>query len=162
VNISGKYVDEVEADSLNMKLENYGLKNHTLKIIQPQPIGFKEKRLADLKSNIIQELYQNNAKSLESKADEIALLKAELQRISGVNLISQQIVELAKSQYDIEQMAVDVIVYNVDGKLDTIPTCIVKWDKKLSRKKKAEQQAKMQELLKLQMVTDKIKVIEIN
>ncbi|MFT4875297.1 MAG: hypothetical protein ACI9AU_000837 [Bacteroidia bacterium] len=55
-------------------MSNYNI-DSKLKIIQPEPIGFKEQRLASLKSDIICELYDNSTNSLKTKDDEIVVLK---------------------------------------------------------------------------------------
>ena len=160
VNVSGTYLEEDSIASLESKLEDYRL-DAKLNIIQPQPIGFKEQRLASLKTDIIKELYQNSSQSLKTKDDEIALLKNEVQKLSGSHLVSNQVIKLAQSQFDIDQLAVDVLIYSNDEKKDTIPTAIVDWKNSLSTREKNRQANKLQALLKIQLEAKQIKLIAI-
>jgi uncharacterized hydrophobic protein (TIGR00271 family) len=160
VNISGTYLESDSIESLKSRMMNYKL-DAKLNIIQPQPIGFKEQRLASLKTDIIKELYQNSSQNLKTKDDEIALLKNEVQKLSGRYQVSNQIIKLAQSQFDLDQLAVDVIIYTNDELKDTIPTAIVDWNNKLTKKEKVRQTDKLQALLKVQLNAKEIKVIEI-
>ncbi len=159
---SGKYLEKNEIDSLEKKMTDYSLANATIRVIQSQPIGFKEQRLATLKNDIISELYVNSAKKLENKDDEIEMLKIEVQKLSGAKLVSQRLTKLAKSQYNIDQMAVDILVYTNGVTKDTIPTALVKWSKELKTDEKLEQAEKLRSLIKIELITEKVKVIEMD
>ena len=66
VNLNGTYIDTDSILALKSRLENYILA-YDLNIIQPQPIGFKEQRLASLKTDIISELYENSSRTIKNK-----------------------------------------------------------------------------------------------
>ncbi len=66
VNLNGTYIDTDSIPALKSRLENYILACD-LNIIQPQPIGFKEQRLASLKTDIISELYENSSRTIKNK-----------------------------------------------------------------------------------------------
>ncbi|PCJ67260.1 MAG: hypothetical protein COA58_02780 [Bacteroidetes bacterium] len=133
----------------------------TLNIIQPRPIGFKEQRLASLKTDIIKELYQTSAQNLKTKDDEITFLENEIHKLSGGQLASRQIIQLAHSQFDIDQLAVDVLIYSNNKIKDTIPTAIVDWKDGISKLEKDRQASKLEALLKIQLNSEKLKLIEI-
>ena len=160
VNLSGDYVEPDSLAVLRERLLGYNLACD-LKIIQPQPIGFKEQRLAALKTDIISELYENSHRTIETKDDEIAVLKSEIKKLVQSQEASNLITKLAKTQYDIEEMAVDILVYSDGEKQDTIPTALVDWKSKLSGSKRKEQEIKLLELLKVQLNSENVRVIEI-
>ena len=161
VNVSGTYIEVDSLAKLEGRLSDYKL-DGKLNIIQPQPIGFKEQRLASLKTDIITELYQNSKEGLKTKDDEIELLKNEVKKLAQSQDASNQITKLAKSQYDIDQMAVDILIYSDGIKQDTIPTALVKWSSKVNKKSKQLQADKLMELLKIQLNTTKVKIVELN
>lgn len=160
VNVSGNYIEEDSIKALQTRMENYSVIGD-LKIIQPQPIGFKEQRLDALRTDIIKELYKNSEQSVRSKDDEITMLKGEVERLSIERYDIEKITKLAKSQYDIDRLAVDNLVYHNGEKQDTIATALVKWNKRLSNKTKDQQANKLAELLKIQLVTEKLDILEI-
>jgi uncharacterized hydrophobic protein (TIGR00271 family) len=162
LNINGNYLEADKKDSIEMKLSDYGISHGMLKITQPQPLGFKETRLASLKSDIISELYQNSAVKLENKDDEIAMLKSEIEKVSSASVVSDKATALAKSQFRIQEMAVDVLIYNDGSERDTIPTAIVSWEKGMKQKDKTIETVKLQSLLKIELSVDTVKVIEYN
>lgn len=162
LNINGVFLENNDIQHLDSQLLNYSLTNCKLEIIQAQPLGFKEQRLASLKTDIIQELYHNSTKSIQNKDQEIAFLQAEVQKLSRANYISEDIMKLAKTQYDIETLGVDVIVYSDGIKLDTVPTALVSWKKGISHSEKHNQTKKMNELLKIELNVEEVKLVEIN
>jgi hypothetical protein len=162
LNINGTYLQEEEIASLDSQLVKYNLKNSRLKIIQSQPIGFQEQRLASLKTDIITELYHNSAKSIESKEQEIAFLQEEVQKLSRANFLSEKVMKLAKTQYNIDEIGVDIMVYSNGDMLDTIPTAIVTWSSKLSNSEKRSQSNKLAELIKIELAVDNVKVVGVN
>ncbi|NNJ55220.1 MAG: TIGR00341 family protein, partial [Bacteroidia bacterium] len=120
LNINGQFLEKDDIKTLENKMVDYKVYNGKLEISQPQPVGFKEQRLASLKTDIISELYQNSALKLENKDDEIELLKSEIQKLSNSlnnsTIASNRLIALAKSQYNINQMAADILVYSQNGK----------------------------------------------
>jgi uncharacterized hydrophobic protein (TIGR00271 family) len=162
LNINGTYLQEEEIASLDSQLVKYNLKNSRLQIIQSQPIGFQEQRLASLKTDIITELYHNSAKSIESKEQEIAFLQEEVQKLSRANFLSEKVMKLAKTQYNIDEIGVDIMVYSNGDMLDTIPTAIVTWSSKLSNSEKRSQSNKLAELIKIELAVDNVKVVGVN
>ena len=161
LNINGQFLENDDIQTLQNKMVDYNIAGGKLKVTQPQPVGFKEQRLASLKSDIISELYQNSTQKLENKDDEIRLLKTEIQKLSNTKIVSNRLIALSKSQYNIDQMAVDVLVYSQNGKLDTIPTAIVQWDAKLTSQDKKEQALKLKELMKIELGAEEARVIDL-
>lgn len=161
ININGDYLEKEDITALEAKIADYGISNGKLEITQPQPLGFKEQRLSDLKLDIIKELYQNSEVQLDNKDDEIALLKSEIQRITSTQLATSNVTAIAKTQYDIEELGIDVIVFTKNEKKDTVTTALVDW-KPISRERKKEQKTKLAELIKLQLAVDEVRVIELN
>jgi uncharacterized hydrophobic protein (TIGR00271 family) len=161
LNINGDYLEKEDIVQLQEKINDYGISGGVLEVTQPQPLGFKEQRLSDLKMDIIKELYQNSEVQLDNKDDEIALLKSEIQRITTTQMQTSNVTAISKTQYDIEEIGIDVIVYTKNEKKDTITTALVDW-KPISKAKKKEQEEKLAKLIKLQLAADKVRVIELN
>jgi len=161
LNINGTFLEKGDIERLDSQLLKYSLQSAKLQIIQAQPLGFKEQRLARLKTDIIQELYHNSAESIQNKDQEIAFLQAEVQKLSRTNYMSENVMKLAKTQYDIETLGVDVMVYSDGTKLDTIPTALVGWKKGISSKEKLAQGNKLNELLKIQLGVEEVILVEI-
>jgi hypothetical protein len=161
VNLNGDFVEKDTIKMLSSKLEKYAI-HATLNVIQPQPIGFKEQRLDALRTDIIKELYTNSNQSLKNKDDEIALLTNEIKRISIKSYNVDKLTELVQSQYDIEQLAVENIVYSNGTKKDTLPTALIRWLPNVRRKEKKEQSDKLLSMLQIQLESQKMKIIEIN
>jgi len=160
VNTSGNYIEEDSIAALQNRMLAYSIIGD-LKIIQPQPLGFKEQRLDALRTDIIKELYSNSEQSVKNKDDEIAILKNEVQRLSFKKYDIDKITKLAKSQYEIERLAVDNLIYHNGEKQDTTATALVKWSNRINSKTKSKQAAKLKELLKIQLVTEKLDIVEI-
>ncbi len=160
VNISGDYLEPDSIVSLNERMKMYNVIGK-LKIIQPQPIGFKEQRLASLKSDIISELYQKSTTSLQNKDDEINLLKNEVKRLTGEQYATNKVVALAKSQFSIEEMAVDILVYTKDEKTDTLATALVGWRSRMRNAEKKRESEKLLKMLQIQLEREDIRIIEI-
>ncbi len=160
LNVNGIFLEKHECDSLDSKMAAAGIDEARLVITQPQPIGFKEQRLATLKSDIISELYQRSSVSLESKDDEIALLKQEIEKMSGVSLASNKLTEMAKSQFKIDEMAMDVLIFNDGTQRDTLPTALVSWHDGVSSRDKKEQTQKLISLLQIELETKEVRVVE--
>lgn len=162
LNINGQYLEASEILALEHNMEDYGITNGRLQITQPQPIGFKEQRLTSLKTDIIKELYQNSEQKLNSKDDEIELLKTEIQKLTANELSTFKVIELAKSQYDIDEMAVDILVFDSKNKQDTLPTALVDWKSSISNREEAKQAKKLADLLKIELGVDDVRIVEIN
>ncbi|MFT6384814.1 MAG: hypothetical protein ACJAQR_001651 [Bacteroidia bacterium] len=139
-------------------MSNYNI-DSKLKIILSEPIGFREQRLASLKSDIIREFYDDSINSLKTKDDEIVVLKNEVQKLGRSEKLYMAISTLAKTQYDINKMAVHFLICNEGEKMDTIPTAVVQWKKAISRNEKTQQIEKLRELLKIQIDTEKLEII---
>ena len=162
LNINGQYLETDEIMTLENKMVDYSIDGGKLEISQPQPVGFKENRLESLKTDIISELYHNSATKLESKDDEILLLKSEIQKLSTKHIATKRLTALAKSQYQIDEIAVDVLVYERNNNLDTIPTSIIRWQRNIQNREKAKQLEKLVELMKIELDSKEVRVIEMN
>lgn len=160
VNVNGNYIEKDTIISLQQRMANYSVIGD-LKIVQPQPIGFKEQRLDALRTDIIKELYQNTEQNIRNKDDEIVMLKNEVERLSINKYEISKLSKLAKSQFDIERMAVDNLIYQTGEKQDTIATALVQWSKNMTRNQKSTQTQKLTALLKIQLATEKFDIIEI-
>lgn len=161
VNVSGSYIETDSILALQRRLEKYSVIGD-LKIVQPQPIGFKEQRLDALRTDIIKELYQNTEQKIQNKDDEIAMLKSEVKRLSITTYEIDKIATLAKSQYDLQRIAVNNLIYNNnDSSKDTTTTALVKWNRNLGASEKKQQANKLSKLLEIQLSTKNIEIIEI-
>ena len=79
--------------------------------------------------DVLSDLYDKNLEQLKNKDDEIAFLQNEIKRISFRGVANQKLAKLAQSQFDIEEIAFENLVYSSQGNQDTIPTAVVSWEK---------------------------------
>lgn len=159
MDLRGVYLDKDDSTRLAHKLADYSLEDCELSLGQIEPVGLHEQRIANLKTDIITELYENSSRKLESKDDEIEFLKLEIEKLSSAALVSNKVTKMARSQYDIHEMAVDILVFNDGAKSDTVPTALVAWKKDVRKDDLQMQSKKLEDLIKIELGTSHAKVI---
>ncbi|MFY0643340.1 MAG: DUF389 domain-containing protein [Bacteroidia bacterium] len=163
--LNGQYMEESVIHLLESRLDNYKLNDYKLVVYQNESsVDESDLHLIgqQFKVDLLADLYEKNEQQLQNKEDEIAFLKSELRRIKLNDITSDKLMELSRSQFDVEQMAVDNVVYvNTEGK-DTIPTVLVRWDENLSQEDKKVQYEKMVKLLQVQLDRKDIVIHELN
>lgn len=132
----GSIVPTDVQESWNHQLDDYGLGNMKLKINQAQDMtdNVSEKLHGQLKAEIIEDLYKDNDKALKDKDEKIKLLESELAKYSKLVKAKKNAPfigiedEIAVNYSDIERVSYsEVIETDLKGKLETIPTLMIKW-----------------------------------
>lgn len=163
--VSGKYLEPSEVSLLQNRLINYQLNDYTLVVYQNES-GVRQADIANMgeqvKVDLLADLYERNEAKLQNKEDEIAFLRDELGKVQLEHLANDKLHELVKSQYNIKELAVNDLVYAKDGLLDTVATALVRWDENLSSRERNDQREKLEQLLKIQLDRDLVRVFEIN
>ena len=126
-------------------------------LLDDELVGIGEK----FKVDILADLYEKNDQKLQNKEDEIEFLKHELRRIKLNNIAIDKLAELVQSQFDINEIAVDNMVYIKANKLDTIPTVLIRWQENIKQDDRDQQYLKMKELLRIQLERDDILLYEL-
>ena len=166
--LMGDRLSDADKDALVQRLTLEGLENTVLKIRQDKDLaGDIEKDLSgrlksELKSGIIEEMYNENKKQLADKTQEIANLSAQLQRLHGDSVPGYVLRREVKIQYpEIASSYFATIENNLDaGRSDTIPTVFVRWKKSIKNKTKEEQSEKLGAWLQVRLNMDTIRVVE--
>ncbi len=163
--ISGKYMEPSQVDLLKNRLPNYKLNDYTLVVYQNET-GVKESDLANIgeqfKVDLLADLYDKNEMKLQSKDDEIAFLKDELLKSQIQYYVNEKLNAIIKSQFNVSEMTINDLVYSDSEGLDTVATVLVKWEEGLSGAAVKEQSIKLEQLLKIQLDRDQVRVYEIN
>ena len=163
--LSGKHLSDLEIKNIENDLPKYKLNDYSLVVYQSvsslqdhELLNFGEK----FKVDILADLYEKNEEKLRSKEDEIELLKNELTRIKLNNIAAEKLASLVQSQFDIEQIAIDNLVYINSNSLDTVPTVLVRWSDKVDDKSRRQQHEKMQKLLKIELEREDVFLFDLN
>lgn len=165
VNLNGKYLSKAEIKSIEAKLLNYKLNDYSLLVYQGEK-NVEDHDLVTLgesfKVDILADLYEKNDEQLRSKEDEMELLRHEIRRLSLNNIAGDKLTELVQSQFQVEEMAVDNLVFMGSNKPDTIPTVLIKWKKGINLQSRQMQYEKMLSLLKIQLEREDLFLLELN
>lgn len=165
VSVNGQPLGDAEILSIEQRMSKYGLNDYKLLIYQSAR-GVQENDLVHIgekfKVDILADLYERNEEKLKNKEDEIALLRGELRRVKLNNIATDKLVSLAKSQFDIEEIAIDNLVYVKDEGQDTIPTVLVRWSDQLTSNQINSQTQKMTDLFNLQLDRKDVVIIRMN
>ncbi|MBR9859630.1 DUF389 domain-containing protein [bacterium] len=162
VSIKGEYLDENEIKAIESRMDKYGLNAYVLEVVQSGG-QISDDELANFgqkfKVDILADLYDKNEQQLKNKQDEIELLQSEIRRINVHNLGREQLAKLVKSQFDINEFAVDNLIYIGAERKDTIPTAIISWKPNAKREEQIE---KMEALLKIELEAKEVRIYHMN
>lgn len=184
----GEKIPEYIVKDLNKKLDEYGLVAHgnyirrnffsitdsTVLRVHQNPnerdssiytkIDYLTNNLSrDIRTGILEDIYKKNEEIIQYKDARIEFLENELINLKKdtipINLLSQEI----KIQFPkITKFAyAKSIETNLEGKIDTIPSFIVKWNNYAWRAQRKEQKQILEKWLKVRLQLDTIQVIEI-
>lgn len=146
--------------NLEKNLGTHNLENTKLIIHQSKDAtdDIAGKLKSQVKEGILEELFEKNIKTIADKDAYIADLEKEIYFLQQNNIPFEQIANEAKINYDaIEKIAfANSVESNNTGKLDTIPTFILKW--------KADPTSKTKKKLKSWLLTrldlDTVRIIQ--
>ncbi len=116
----------------------------------------------ELRVGIIEEMFEKNEERLKEKEIQIIALQAELDLLQKANIPFEDIREELKVEYkEIDKLAyAPSIETDMQQRMDTIPTFMVSWKEPITLMHRANQQAKLQEFLKVRLKLDTCRVID--
>jgi len=151
------------------KLPMYGLETCQLEVFDGDN-NDNEKELdllsgklqASIRADIVKDIYDRNEALLEDKEERIVVLERELNRRAqseiNIDVLSK---ELAITFSELRRIAYATSFekdFETDG-VDTIPSFLVKWDPKLSKKNRLKKEAQLNELMRIRLSLDTVRII---
>jgi uncharacterized hydrophobic protein (TIGR00271 family) len=151
------------------KLPLYGLETCQLEVFDGDNSD-NEKELdllsgklqASIRADIVKDIYDRNEALLEDKEERIVVLERELNRRAqseiNIDVLSK---ELAITFSELRRIAYATSFekdFETDG-VDTIPSFLVKWDPKLSKEKRLKKEAQLNELMRIRLSLDTVRII---
>jgi uncharacterized hydrophobic protein (TIGR00271 family) len=168
--VFGSEIPEDTLEKWRAQLPNYGLESCQLAIfdgdngrdITEDFDAISGKLQASIRADIVKDIYDRNQEILEDKERRIAILEQELNRRSqseiDIDALSR---EVTITFSEIEKIAY-ATSYEKDLKaatVDTIPSFLVKWDKDLSRRNRNKKEAQLNELMRVRLGLDTVRII---
>lgn len=166
----GERIDDITIVEWNQLLEDYRLKNTVLRVFQDKDIEQQYIAMDDLENNvktgIIEELYQKNQQALFSKDEKINFLEGELAkyRSNGIPLLKIDN-EVKSLEPYIEKISIGENYFRNDSnRVDTLYTLLITYDKSIKNKKKQKSviSKKLGNWLKVRLDKDTILVVNVN
>lgn len=166
----GNPIKQYTIDTWNQKLSDYKLKNTVLRVFQDRDIEQQFIAMDDLeknvKSGIIEELYQRNQQALVNKDERILLLESELARYksNGIPLIKIDN-EVRSLEPYISKLSIGENYFRNDSnQVDTIYSMLISYDAKIARNTKAKKAIaeKLGNWLKIRLDKDTVLVVDVN
>lgn len=166
----GEAVDSLTIKEWESKMSNFRLKNTELRIFQDKDIQQQYIAMDDLENNvktgIIEELYQQNKQALTTKDRQIELLEGELAKYKLHDVPFLKIDnEIKKLEPYISTISLGENFYKNDSnRVDTVFSLMITWDNKMKKntKKKKEMGKKLGDWLGVRLDKDSILVINLN
>ncbi|MCK5538558.1 MAG: DUF389 domain-containing protein [Bacteroidales bacterium] len=118
----------------------------------------------ELRTGIIEELYEKNEAILKTKDERIIFLENELFRYKKDSLPLRTLQREIAIQYpELDKFALaNSFELPNDSIIDTIPTILVKWDRKFSSYNQKKNNEKLKNWLKIRLELDTIRIIKYN
>lgn len=117
---------------------------------------------ASIRADIVKDIYDRNEALLEDKEERIKLLERELNRRAqsevDIDILSR---ELAITFSELKRIAF-ATSFEKDfetSRVDTIPSFLVQWDPKLSKKNRLKKEAQLNELMRVRLSLDTVRII---
>jgi uncharacterized hydrophobic protein (TIGR00271 family) len=167
--VFGAPIPEDTVAKWRSKLPIYGLETCQLEVFDGDN-GDDETELdllsgklqASIRADIVKDIYDRNEALLEDKEERINLLERELNRRAqsevDIDILSK---ELAITFSELKSIAYATSFekdFQTNG-VDTIPSFLVKWDSKLSKKNQRKKEAQLNELMLVRLSLDTVRII---
>ena len=117
---------------------------------------------ASIRADIVKDIYDRNQELLENRDERIRFLERELTKRARSEVDMDKLgKELSITFNDLERVAYATTFEKdfVSEKLDTIPSFLVKWNSKVSRKEKLKKQEQLNELMQVRLGLDTVSII---
>jgi uncharacterized hydrophobic protein (TIGR00271 family) len=168
--IIGEPIKDYTIDLWNSKLADYRLKNTVLRVFQDKDIEQQFIAMDDIEKNIktgiIEELYQKNQQALVNKDEKILLLEGELSKLKLSEIPLLKIDREVRSlEPDIASLSLGENFFKTDSnRVDTLYSLLITYDKKIAANKKAKEAiaTRLANWLKVRLDKDTVLVIDVN
>ena len=163
VYLIGEIISTQTEKSLQEKMKKYDLDKTRLKIYQSKDKTdeIAGKLTAEVKSGILEEIYQKNETLLNDKDAKIEFLQNELLKYRSDTIPFTAIKNEMRVQYpNIQSMSFgETVSTNFASKQDTTPTFFIRWDKQLNDEDFISEKIAVEKWLKVRLSDNKVKVI---
>ena len=155
--LSGEPLPESAVALLKKQLDERDLKRVSLILHQPNAVNYEvtSKLVQEMKSGIIEDLFQRNEEQLAEKDERIRQLERQLDPIPMDALAR----EMAVVFPGIRRFSYANAVVWSEGRLDTIPTAFVAWTPDFSEETVAKREAVLQQWMKERLGKPGIRVV---
>ncbi len=158
--IMGEPVGQEQQDLLQTKLAEAGLKQTVLRVHQPNGYSgnMVGKLSKDARVGVLEDIYERNAGMLAQKDATIGRLTAMVKRdsIPFKNLYKEIRIQYPK----VERLAfARTVEMGQDGKVDSIPTFLVRWDSQMVAQDRIRQETVMKVWLQTRLELDTLRVV---
>ncbi len=163
VYLIGEIISSDAEKKLQQKLKDFYLENTQLKIYQSKDKSdeIAGKLSAEVKSGILEEIYQKNEKLLNDKDAKIEFLEDELVKLRSDTIPFTAIMNEMNVQYPnvIKMSYGKTVSTNFKAERDTTPTFFIHWKSQLEDDVVAKEKASLEKWLKVRLSNDKAKVV---
>ncbi len=167
--LMGELVPREDIKDWNAKLTNYGLTNTKLNVYQSADKSSEiEQNISEkVKQQILDKLFIENKKTIESKDEQIKLLTQKIhslqQEYQSKQIPFGKLSKEAKVIFpQIKEITYGKSITTNFKKTDTIPTFLIKWNKKLPYRVKKAKINTLNKWLKQRVQQDTLRVISLN
>jgi uncharacterized hydrophobic protein (TIGR00271 family) len=158
--IMGEPVGQEQQDLLQTKLAEAGLEQTVLRVHQPNGYSgnMVGKLSKDARVGVLEDIYERNAGMLAQKDATIGRLIAMVKRDS---IPFKNLYKEIRIQYpEVERLAfARTVEMGQDGKVDSIPTFLVRWDSKMVSQDRIRQETVMKAWLQTRLELDTLRVV---
>jgi uncharacterized hydrophobic protein (TIGR00271 family) len=158
--IMGEPVGQEQQDLLQTKLAEAGLEQTVLRVHQPNGYSgnMVGKLSKDARVGVLEDIYERNAGMLAQKDATIGRLTAMVKRDS---IPFKNLYKEIRIQYpEVERLAfARTVEMGQDGKVDSIPTFLVRWDSKMVSQDRIRQETVMKAWLQTRLELDTLRVV---
>lgn len=164
--LAGEPLEESRLVTIRKEMVNYDLEKSELIVHQPQDQYAKYAEFAretgqQMKSELLEDLLKNSITKIEDKDSTIAELQYKILELESDSVPFFSVNNEARALFSqIEKLSyADALEINERGKLDTIPTFMVTWEKSTSRTTQKKITEQMTTWLKQRIQSKQVKVI---
>ena len=160
--IMGEPITNQTQEQLENQMAQVGLEKTILKIHQPKDVSndIAGKLSKEVRVGILEDLYKKNEERMLEKDAEITSLQKQLFEYRKDSIPFENVrKEIAINHPNISRLAYAKTVEMNGRGLDTVPTFLIRWDKKTSSEKKKEVE-KLERWLQQRLAFDTLRIIE--
>ncbi len=130
---------------------------------QGEQSGDMQELSTQVRSGILEDLYEKNQEAIADKDRKIQLLERELSKYRAEDFSFKDLSREAKINYEnLEEIGYSNLISTNFSKVDTIPTFTVTWSKGLSSSVKSREQKRLQDWLRVRLQLDTLSVRTVN